>query len=469
MRRHRLRLTLFAIVMIVAATVASVALTGGSNKAAADPIAPDFSGVKNVILFIGDGMADAHLQVGRQLNGGSLMMDRIFASANGGYTGFTDTTSLDGVTDSAAGGTALSTGEETWNDWVAMGPADPDNPKKDNVEPWQTVLERAQGRTLNANGTVGPKGPDAKAVGLITDLELSDATPAVFTAHVEDRDEDVSITRQMNTHDIEVLCSGGWGSSYILGDPDVTSLRQMNRYLRTNPKEMLGIFAKSVLAYTLDREEEEVDGKQPTLPELTRAAIDILKRAGGDDGFFVMIEAGSNDWGGHARDAAWIGAEIRELDQAVKVAYDWAKGRSDTLIVVTADHECGGLGVSARTRYDLIADQTATTEWMWGLIKKSGAGSIPRVLSAYAGVPLGTRIDTRTIWNEKEMGISNFLANRYAVTWGWGGTDEGDHTATNVPVMAWGRGARAFGSIKGDDSEWVGKYLLDAVSQPVSQ
>ena len=135
---------------------------------------------------------------------------------------------------------------------------------------------------------------------------------------------------------------------------------------------MYGIFGKTTLAYTIDREEEGVLQKQPTLPQLTQAAIGILNPD--PDGFFVMIEGGSNDWGGHSRDAAWVGAEIRELDQAVKLAYDWAVEEKaatghETLIILEADHETGGLIVGPSTKYPLIAKQTASTEWMWGLIK----------------------------------------------------------------------------------------------------
>jgi alkaline phosphatase len=468
MRKRHLRIALVMVALVVAALVVGSAVTAGAGKAAADPNgAPDFSGVKNVILFIGDGMADAHLEVGRQLNGGSLMMDSMWQAE-----GYSDTTSLDGVTDSAAGGTALSTGNETWNNWVAMGPADPDNPSKDDVEPWKTVLELAQDRELYPDGNVGPKGPHAKAVGLITDLELSDATPAVFTAHVEDRDEDVAITEQMRAHDIETLFSGGWGSSSILKDPVVpgvtyvSDLRQLSPYLNGGdwPQKMYGIFGKTTLAYTLDREEEGVLRKQPTLPQLTEAALEILSQD--DDGFFVMIENGSNDWGGSARDAAWVGAEIRELDQAVMTAKNWVENAGlgdDTLIVVTADHECGGLSVDNSTRYDLIAKQKATTEWMWGLIK-SGKMTIRKTLETYAGFS-PTLAEQALIAKNKEMGISDVLAARFHVKWGWSGTDEGDHTATMVPVKAWGPGAEAFGTIQGDDSEWVGRFLLQAVSQ----
>ena len=426
------------------ALITGVALSAGPGKAAAVDADPSpFANVDNVILFIGDGMAFDHLEVGRQLSGGSLMMDGI----SWGGEGYTDTRSLDGITDSAAGGTALSTGMTTWNDWVAMGP----DPATGEIEEWETILERAE--------SVG------KATGLVTDLELSDATPAVFAAHVEDRDYDEQITEQMRDHDIEALFSGGWGSADILGDPDVKSLREMRDYFSGKedwPTEMLGIFGKGVLAYTLDREEEEVVRKQPTLPQLTEAVLGILSQD--EDGFFAMIEAGSNDWGGHARDAGWVGAEIRELDEAVQLAYEWAQdsAHGDTLIVITADHECGGLVVSGDTRYDLIAKQSATTEWMWGLIK-SGKMTVEKTLLKYAGIQVSAA-EKALILQNKEMGISDVLAARFNVTWGWSGTDEGDHTAKYVPVMAWGPGAEEFGNIQGDDSEWVGTYLLDAVS-----
>ncbi len=205
----------------------------------------------------------------------------------------------------------------TWNDWVAMGPS----PASGEIEEWETVLERAE--------SVG------KATGLVTDLELSDATPAVFASLVEDGG-DVSITEQLRDQDTdpddpgtEALFSGGWGSSSILMDqPGVTyvnDFRGLRPYLRSGvwPDKMYGIIGKNVLAYTLDREEEEAVRKQPMLPQLTEAVLGILSR-----------------------------------DK-----------------VLTVDHECGGLVVSGETRYDLIAEQQAMTEWMWGVIK-SGKMSI---------------------------------------------------------------------------------------------
>jgi alkaline phosphatase len=313
----------------------------------------------------------------------------------------------------------------------------------------ETVLERAQSR--------------GRAAGLVTDLELSDATPAAFAAHVPDRDLGYDITTQLAAHGVEVLFSGGWSESSLLGPPDVTSLRQLEPFLAGTvpwPDWMLGVFGKTSLAYTIDREEEGVLRKQPTLPQLTQAALGILSRD--QDGFFLMVEGGSNDWGGHARDAAWIGAEIRELDEAVRTAWQWAAARSDTLIVVAADHETGGLVVGPATNYQAMARQTASTEWMWGLIR-SGKASVDGALASHAGIAV-TPAERALVLQNGEMGISDVLAARFGVGWGWSGTDEGDHTATPVPVMAWGPGAEQF-AIPGLDNERVGQLLLEAAGQ----
>jgi alkaline phosphatase len=443
-RRPLWRYLAVIVVLVVGALalVLGVALSAGAgNAGAVDPPPSAFAGVDNVILFIGDGMGPNHVQVGRQLNGGALSIDSI----PWGGLGTLDTTSLDGVTDSAAAGTALATGQETWNNWVSMGPD-----ANGTVIDFATALERAE--------------LTGKATGLITDLELSDATPAVFAAHVPDRDLGEDITRQMAAQGIEALFSGGWSESYLLGTPNVTSLSQLNPYLAGTkpwPAKMYGIFGKTSLAYNIDREEEGVLRTQPTLPQLTQAAVGVLSQD--PDGFFVMIEDGSNDWGGHSRDSAWVGAEIRELDQAVKYAYDWAKARpdQDTLIIVEADHETGGLLVGPTTKYSLIAKQAASTEWMWGLIK-AGKMTVEKTLATYAGIKV-TAAEKALILKNGEMGISDVLATRYGVKWGWSGTDEGDHTTTKVPVMAWGPGSASF-AIPGWDNETSGLLLLDAVS-----
>jgi len=430
--------TMAAIVVLLIAALAA-AVVAASPSGAATPSEPV---AKNVILFIGDGMGPEEMQLGRSLNAGGLLLDGI------PWTGrmMIDTTSLEGITDSAAAATALATGRETNNGWLSMIPTD------SGPLAVETVLERAEDWD--------------KATGLVTNADIASATPGAFGAHVTDRDLDFEITTDMAGQSIEGLFSGSWSYDYLLRElPGVTNLYSLNElqpYLQGStawtPK-MYGFFG--AMAYPLDREEEGVVNKQPTLDQLTTAAIGVL--AQDTDGFFLMVEQATIDSGVHSRDPGWVGADVNDLDRAVKAAYDWAKGRSDTLIVVTGDHETGGLDVTSKTNYKAIKLQKATTEWMWGLIK-AGKMTIKKTLATYAGITNPTAAELALIARNGEMGISDVLAARDKVTWGWSGTDEGDHTATPLEVRAWGPGAGAFNLLGFPDNEYIGDQLLTAVS-----
>jgi len=430
------------IALAILLVVAVVAVLGGAASAAPPGGASASSNLtefKNIIVFISDGTGAEQLELGRQLNGGSLFLDSIPWAGQGTL----DTSSLDGVTDSAAAATALATGFETHNGWLSMIPGTPDPV---SVE---TALERAES--------------NHKSSGLITDVEIDDATPAAWASHVTDRGLGEIISTQMAQHGIETLFGGGDGSDTapLLALPGVTyvqTLSDLQPYFNGTPwpSPLYGIIGPRALVYNLDREEEGVVGKQPTLPQFTDAALHVLQSDG--DGFLLMVEGGAIDWGGHARDPGWIGAEVREFDQAVKVGYQWAAGRTDTLLLVVSDHETGGLDVSAKTNYAAIRKQTATTEWMWGLIKAKKM-TIKQTLATYAGITDLTSAEQSTITKYGEMGISDVLAARDKVTWGWKGKDEGDHTLTPVPVRAWGPGASVF-NVTQIDNEFVGQQLL---------
>ena len=444
MRKSLRPATIAAIVLLLFAALAAAVVVappsaGGATK---PPPVAGYPGVKNVILIIGDGMGPQEVQLARSLNGGKLLLDAIPWAG----VGTIDTTSLDGITDSAAAATALATGYETSNGWLSMIPT-PSGPVA-----VQTVLERAEAK--------------GRATGLISNTDIASATPAAFGAHVTDRDLDEQITTQMAGQGTESLFSGAWSYDALLrglaGVTYINNLNDLQPYLQGSvpwtPK-MYGFFAGG-MAYPLDREEEGVVGIQPTLGELTASAIGVLKQD--SDGFFLMVEQGTIDYGGHSRDPGWVGADVNDLDRAVKVAYDWAKGRSDTLLVVTSDHETGGLVLNSKTNYAAIKLQTATTEWMWGLIA-AGKMTIKQTLATYAGITNPTAAELALIAQNKEMGISDVLAARDKVTWGWSGTDEGDHTATPVAVRAWGPGAAAF-KVTLKDNEYIGQQLLTAVS-----
>ena len=443
--------TRIAAIAALATMVAFIVQPAASGK----PAPPPTAGPKNVILFIGDGMGPSILQLTKLMaNNAPLTVDS-FQVTNG----LVDTTSLDGVTDSAAAATAIATGVATHNGELSMLP--------DYITPAvPTVLERAE--------SLG------KATGLITDDGDADATPAAFAAHVPDRDMKDVISQQEADHNIEAMFSGGWSSDSVLegipGDNYVSNLSEMQPYLNGTtpwPSQMYGFFRNAgSLAYNLDREEETVVGIEPTLPQLTLAGLGVLSND--PDGFFLMVEAGSLDWGGHARDAAWVANDTKVLMQSVQVALDYQKTHPNTLIVVTADHETGGLQFCVKCKTpvqtSVIAKDTATTEWMWGAIEAAGVTdtSIRQTLATYAGIPVkGTgslsSAEVALIVADREMGISDVLSARQNISWGWSGSDEGDHTATPVRLFANGPWASKF-SGGPYPNENLGKLLISAIS-----
>ena len=402
------------------------------------PSTPTVSTPKNIIVFIGDGMAPAQIELGRRMNGGSLFIDSLPWQAKGSL----DTMSLEGTTDSAAGATALASGVETNNSWLGTVPT------ADGFAPVETALERAEDL--------------GKATGLVSDSYITDATPAGFAAHVTSRSETETIAQQMAGQGIEFLMGGGLRQGDVgplLGNPGVTyvsSAAGLDAYVASGGAgPVYGFFDSWNMVYNLDREEEGVVGKDPTLPQMTTAALSTLSRD--PEGSFLMVEGGLIDWGGHARDGASLGREMIEFDQAIQAAWNWARNRTDTLIVFTADHETGALALRSNTNITALKQQTATTEFMWGRISKGE--SIASTIRAYAGfTPTSTEI--ASVQRCGEHGISDVLADRWKLSWGsWRCSDEGEHTDTFVPAWAWGPGASRFAGT-GYDNERVGQNLL---------
>jgi len=287
-----------------------------------------------VILFVGDGMGLAQREAAR-VGGfgpaGRLAMDQleqislITTYSASGYT-----------TDSAAGATAWSAGCKTNNRFLAMSP---------DSTAVRTILEYARDAGY---GT-----------GLVTTTTLTHATPAAFAAHNSDRGAEAQIAEQMLATGAEVMLGGGrsfWmpksqtgskrederdllAEARSAGYEVVQSAGELSRLDLSRPRRLLGLFAEGHLPYRYDWQDEQV----PELAVLTRTALELLDH--NERGFFLMVEGGRIDHACHNNDANRAVWEAIAFDQAVAEGIQYARRRNDTLVIVVADHETGGMSV----------------------------------------------------------------------------------------------------------------------------
>ncbi len=299
--------------------------------------------VKNVILFIGDGMGINQVELTRyRYYGptGKLNMER--APVAGLMQTKPAGDSL--ITDSAAGATAIATGYKTDNRMIAMTP--------DSVVRL-TILEALQKRGW--------------MTGLVTTSSITDASPATFASHVPARDMMIEIAVQMLDHRVNFMAgaTGGFEGIYPLQKKSVEKMATQVGYDVVRKKELLAS-ANDTLVLALfenlatDVREEDVNflTTEPTLKELTEAAIMRLNKK---DGFFLMVEQEGTDNGGHVNDADYLTAHLKQMDDAIAAALAFAEQDGQTLVIVTADHETGGLTFSQGNMQDGVNVNWSTT------------------------------------------------------------------------------------------------------------
>ncbi|OGK12729.1 MAG: hypothetical protein A2W80_18170 [Candidatus Riflebacteria bacterium GWC2_50_8] len=301
-------LRLWVILLLVIATVASA-----QSATDAKP--------KNIILMIGDGMGVAHVTAAKLVYG-SLNMERfkimgmhISGSANS-Y-----------ITDSAAAGTALATGYKTNNDVVGL---DPDG------KPLKNIMEYAK--------------EAGKRTGIAVTSILFHATPAAFSSHHKARYEYDDITAKQVEFGLDIMIGGGLDNYYPKSFPG--SRRRDERHLMNELRDKMSVVTTYKALSQLKRARNLaaiLDGghlphpakRDYTLGNLTDKAIELLNVK--DQGFVLMVEGSQIDHAGHDNDMDRILAETLDFDTAVKSALDFAEKDGNTLVVVTADHETGGL------------------------------------------------------------------------------------------------------------------------------
>ena len=294
---------------------------------------------KYVFYFIGDGMGV------NQVNGTEMYLAEqegrigvkplLFTTFPAG-TMATTFSATNSVTDSSAAGTALATGEKTYNGAVSMD---------DDKNVLSTVAERAK--------------KAGRKVGIATSVSVDHATPAAFYAHQPNRSRYYEIALDLPKAGFDFYAGRGFLKPTTTADkkeaPNVfpiieeagyTIARGLDEYKEkaADAKKMILIQKEgaepSCLPYAIDHEEGDL-----TLPEITESAVSFLSK-GNKKGFFLMVEGGKIDWACHSNDPVTVFEEVIDLDNAVRVAYEFYKKHpKETLIVVTADHETGGMGL----------------------------------------------------------------------------------------------------------------------------
>lgn len=302
------------------------------------PDPPTPAAVRNVVLMIGDGMG-----VG-QVGAASLLLhgaDGGLAVESASVVGLVRTSCADRpVTDSAASATALATGFKA--DYRALSVL-PDGRRA------RTLVEAAHDAGM--------------ATGVVTTSGLADATPAAFLAHVPTRKSFGEVLARILDAPVDVRVGGDWTTYDEAMDDDryLEVLADAERLVSSGTTVVRDAAALQssrapVVALLPPRGPEGAYG--PDLAVSTRLALDRL--AGDPDGFVLLLECERTDEAGHANDIADSMAAVAELDRAVRAVLEFAAGRDDTLVLVTADHDTGGAAVAGG---DLFEDRRTRVRW----------------------------------------------------------------------------------------------------------
>ena len=426
---------------------------------------------KYVFYFIGDGMgvnqvnaAETYLAALEGRIGISPMAFSSFPHVALVHT----ESATNGVTDSAAGGTALATGEKTKNGVISMTP--------DGQTSIASIASEAKEMGM--------------AVGVATSVSIDHATPASFFAHEASRSNYHRIGHDLLEANFDFYAGSAFLQPTHKDCPNEVPLYQLyenagytiTKGLDFNEKKMkkakrlmmiqsdeANAFDNTALPYAIDRGENDL-----TLATIVSKGIDFLMKKN-KDGFFFAIEGGKIDWACHANDAAAVIRETLDLDEAVKVALEFYKQHPDeTLIVVTADHETGGMSLGTGAyelrlqllqyqkmsawKYTKHISQLHTTlgdGFTWEVVKKDLTENFgfwehiaiserqeARLKKAYEALVAGKAEGSKSLYSQEDAlaTTAKEIINRYALV-GW---TSGGHSNGYVPAFAIGVGAEQF-------------------------
>ncbi len=339
--------------------------------------APDEPAAKNIILMIGDGMGLTQISAGIYANGNRTEFERF------NTVGIHKPYSSDQlITDSAAGATAFACGQKTFNGAIAVD--------QDTV-PLYTILEEAEARGL--------------ATGLIATSSLVHATPACFIAHNKSRTNYEEIAADFLQTEVDYMVGGGLSyfanrkidsrnlidemtqKGYVLSD----FIKEDIEKVKIDPSVNFGYFTAN--AEPLPRSQD-----RNYLSTAVKKGLEHLSRHS-ENGFFLMIEGSQIDWGGHANDLAYVLQEYIEFDAVIGEVLDWSEKNRETLVIVTADHETGGLAIQPESTMETIVASFTSTYHTGSMVPVFAKGPREKLFGGiYENTEIYYRIRTAFGW-----------------------------------------------------------------------
>lgn len=438
------------------------------------------AGPKYVIVLFADGTSLSQIELGRMYNRyiyheGFTITDKIFRE---GVLGVLSTQSANAlVTDSAAAGTAMATGYKTNNGMLGVTP---------EGNPVKSALEVAQ--------------DTGRRVGIVTNDTITDASPAAFAAHVQNRRLHTTIAEQYVDKNLDLMLGGGRAYFLPQSTPGserkddknlIALLREKGYSYVTNLEELraaqgtkvVGLFADDALPLELDRDRTTI----PSIYEMTEAALKILAKDN-PHGFFVLLETEHTDTASHRNDLSDLLEELRVFDRAVRLAYNFYKAHpNETLILVVGDHDTAGPGMTyvreslsgEKTLYPTVENLRAVTQFAISLNKaKELLGKNPTdadidavMAKHFPGVTLSeqqrealktNKLYARNFYTLPQQAIGGAISEVTQVYWTGGG-----HTHQPVFVGALGVDAEKFRGYM-DNTEF-GQTLIELLSIPPSK
>ncbi|MBK7231134.1 MAG: alkaline phosphatase [Saprospiraceae bacterium] len=284
---------------------------------------------KNIILLIGDGMGISQISAAMYMSNQKLHLERFKE------IGIHKPQAIDNlIIDSASGATAFSIGRKTNNGYIGID---------ENHEKYETILEEASKKGY--------------MTGMVVTSTIVHATPAAFAAHQTSRNSYEAIALDICNSSCNLLIGGG-KKYFDRRTTDSLNLSQIliskgyvvTDYFENDLRQYQFPIVKKLCYFTADGDPLPINQGRDHLAKVSTQSIEFLNRIKPSNGFFLMIEGSQIDWGGHANETDYVVSEMLDFDKAIGAALDFAEKDKNTLVIVTGDHETGGLAINPGSR-----------------------------------------------------------------------------------------------------------------------